>query len=144
VAGARAVQESILERFPASDIRLSLIWIEILPTDSLAAAERMAAGMSDSRVQHYFDPRETHLAGQALARGIIREGGGPAWDVYLFFDREARWDDVPPLPIDWCHQLSGGQRADPTRFAGGVVAERLHESMHALTATDCSHGESGG
>jgi hypothetical protein len=101
----------------------------------------MAEGMTDPRVSHYFDPRRTHLAGKALAHGIVHAGRGPAWDVYLFYDREAEWDDEPPAPTQWCHQLSGGQRADPARFAGGIVAERLHETMHELTRTPCTHAE---
>ncbi len=136
------MQASILRSFPETDIRLSVIWIEMLPTDSLEAARRMADGMIDPRVRHYFDPRQTHLAGKALAHGIIAEGGGPAWDVYLFYGREAKWGAEPPLPAEWCHQLSGGQRADPSRYAGGVVAERLHEEMHELTRSACTHAAS--
>ena len=137
------MHDSILNAFPEADIRLSMIWIEMLPTDSREAAQRMAGGMLDPRVRHYFDPRTTHLAGNALAHGIIHEGRGPAWDVYLFYDQEAEWNDQPPIPAEWCHQLSGGQRADPARFAGGVVAETLHEVMHKLTGTVCAHAETG-
>ena len=135
MAGARAVRDSILRAFPDTDIRLSVIWIEMLPTDDFDAARRMADQMIDPRVRHYFDPERTHLAGKALASGIIQEGRGPAWDVYLFYDGEAEWGDRPPMPVEWCHQLSGGQRADPSRFAGGVVGERLREAMHELTRT---------
>lgn len=138
------MRESILQLFPDTDIRLSVIWIEMLPTDSFAAAQRMAKEIVDARVRHYFDPSKTHLAGTALAHGIIHEGRGPAWDVYLFYDQEAEWSDEPPMPVEWYHQLSGGQRADPSRFAGGVVGEKLHEAMHKLTRTICTHGTATG
>lgn len=133
------MQQWILTAFPDADIRLSIVWIEMLPTDSFEAAQRMAARMIEPRVRHYFDPRTTHRAGMAFADGIIREGQGPAWDVYLFYDREAAWSDGPPLPVEWCHQLSGEHRADPSRYAGGIVGEKLHEAMHELTSTSCMH-----
>jgi len=136
------VREWILEAFPDADIQVSVIWIEMLPTDDIEAARRMASEMTDPRVRHYFDPRKTHLAGRAFARGVIHEDRGPAWDVYLFYDQEAEWDGGPPAPAEWCHQLGGGQRADPSRFAGGAVAERLHGTMHDLTGTTCSHSGS--
>lgn len=134
------MQEWILQGFPNADIQVSVIWIEMLPTDSREAAQRMTDQMTDARVSHYFDPRATHLAGRALEHGIIREGRGPAWDVYLFYGPEAEWRDEPPMPVDWWHQLGGGQRADASRFAGGVVGEKLHATMHDLTRTLCTHG----
>jgi hypothetical protein len=132
------VRERILRDFPDAKIRVSVVWIEMLPTDSLDAARAMASEMSDPRVRHFYDPRGTRLAGAALAHGIIGEGRGPAWDVYLFYDSDAHWGDEPPVPVDWCHQLSGGQRADPSRYAGGIVGDRLHEAMRKLTATTSS------
>jgi hypothetical protein len=140
MAGARAVQESILKEFPDTDVSVSMVWIEMLPTDNLAAAESMAASIRDSRVTHFFDPRGARLAGHALADGIIRPGAGPAWDVYLFYGREAEWHDAPPKPKDWWHQLGDGLRADPSRFAGGILGEKLLDGMHKLTGTPCTHG----
>jgi hypothetical protein len=135
------VREWVLEGFPDTEVQVSVVWIEMLPTDSFEAAQGMAEQMIDPRVSHYFDPRTAHLAGKALAHGIIHEGRGPAWDVYLFYDQEAEWSDEPPRPVEWCHQLSGGQRADPSLFAGGVVGEKLHQTMHDLTRTACAHAE---
>lgn len=137
------MQESILKKFPDTDVSVSIIWIEMLPTDSRAAAENMAASIHDSRVVHYFDPRGARLAGDAFAEGIIRDGAGPAWDVYFFYDKNAEWHDAPPRPAEWWHQLSGGKRADPTRFAGGIVGEKLHDALHRLTGTRCTHETNG-
>jgi hypothetical protein len=134
------VQESILKKFPDADISVSMVWIEMLPTDNRGASENMAASIRDPRVVHYFDPRGARLAGDAFANGIIREGTGPAWDVYFFYDKDAEWQDGPPKPVEWWHQLSGGQRADPARFAGGIVGEKLHDAIHKLTETACMHG----
>ncbi len=121
--------------FPHADISVSVVWIEMLPTDSLEAAKQAASRMNDPRVRHFFDPRSRQLAGTALARGIIREGLGSAWDVYLFYDKQAEWTEEPPLPVEYYHQLSGGQRADPERFAGGALGVRLEDALHRLVQT---------
>ncbi len=61
----------------------------------------------------------------------------PGSEVTLFFDKDAVWKDTPPKPVEWWHQLGGGSRADSDRFAGGVLHERLHESMHTVTVAKC-------
>ena len=123
----RAAQESILKKLRDTDVSVSIIWIEMLPTDNLAAAENMAASIRDPSVVHYFDLRRAHLAGDAFANGTICEGAGPAWDVYFFYDKDAEWKDAPPKPVEWWHQLSGGKRADPTRKRGEPRTSELEK-----------------
>ena len=129
------MHKAILKDFPDADISVSLIWIDMLGGDNLAAARKIARTIQDPRVRHFHDPRASHLAGAAFAKGLIRRG--PAWDIYLFYDKEAAWTDGPPKPVEWWHQLGGGDRADPDRFSAGVLDERLHESMHKVTGASC-------
>ena len=52
-----------------------------------------------------------------------------AWDVYFAFDATAKWDDVPPKPAHWMHQLGTDERT----LDGGklrLAVEKL------LTASD--------
>jgi hypothetical protein len=77
-----------------------------------------AAGLvPDPRAIHYWDPGR--LAGRAF--GPIVGTDDPAWDVWLLFDRRARWAGVhPPAPSWWEHQLGGlpvERHLDPVRFA---------------------------
>lgn len=127
------MQQAVLKQFPKADISVSIVWIDMLPGDNLEVAQRMARMFDDPRVRQFHDPRSSQRAGKALARGIIREGAGPAWDVYLFYGKDAEWSDAPPEPIEWCHQLGGGKRADPARYAGGKIAPTLFQIMHRLT-----------
>lgn len=113
------MQKAVLESFPKADISVTIVWIEMLPSDSLAAAEKMAGTIRDPRVRHFYDPRATRHAGHAFAKGLLKEGAGPAWDIYLFYDKTAEWKDDPPKPVDWMHQLGGKDRADPARFRTG-------------------------
>ncbi len=128
------MQKAILKDFPDADISVSLIWIDMLPTDTRKAAEKTAQQFRDPRLRHFHDPR-THLAGSAFRGDLVKRG--PAWDIYLFYDKDADWKDAPPKPVEWWHQLGGGDRADRERNAGGVLGERLHESMHRVTGAKC-------
>lgn len=127
------MQKSILKKFPDSDLDVTIVWIDMLASDNAEAARRSAKMFDDPRVRQFHDPRATHLAGKAFAHGLIREGRGLAWDIYLFYDKGARWDEHPPKPAEWMHQLGGGQRADATRFRSGQALEAgLREAMQKL------------
>lgn len=123
----------MLKQFPEADICVSIVWIEMLSSDNLDAARRMAASIPDRRVKHFHDPRPARLAGSAFGKDLLRRGGGPAWDVYLFYAPGATWEQDPPPPTEWYHQLGGGLRADPERFAGGRLNEVLGDAMRRLT-----------
>ena len=128
------MQKAILESFPKADISVSVVWIEMLPGDNLAAAEKMAQTIPDRRVRHFHDPRASRRAGHAFAKGVLAEGAGPACDIYLFYDKESEWKDQPPKPADWMHQLGGAQRADPQRLhTGEELVAHLRESMQRIT-----------
>lgn len=76
-----------------------------------------AALVSDRRTRHYWDAGQ--LAGKAFQP--ILGTSDPAWDVWILFDRQARWEgEAPPRPVWWEHQLYGmptERLLDPGRFA---------------------------
>ena len=51
------MHKAILKDFPDVDIDVSLIWIDMLPADDLAAARKIAKTIRDPRVRQYHDPR---------------------------------------------------------------------------------------
>ncbi len=92
-----------------------MVWIEMLPEDRNADLDILTQEMDDPRIRWFHDP--SHRAGEVIAE-ILNAAELIAWDVYLFFDREAHWLDKPPRPLGWVHQLGGGQ-ADPDRYHPG-------------------------
>jgi hypothetical protein len=134
VSGARAVRKSVLQDFPEEDISISLVWIQMPGfNDDERTARAMAQTLRDPRVRHFYDPFDTHRAGKAFAKEVLREGMGPAWDIYLFYERGMTWVDRPPAPVEWVHQLGGGRRADPERFRTGEdLINELHDAMQRL------------
>ena len=105
--------------------------------DNEQTAKRIAGTMIDPRVRHFYDPFPDHRAGKAFAKGLLK--GGPAWDIYFFYQKGAEWKDNPPGPTEWMHQLGGGGRADATHFHSGQdLVDKLHEAMHTVTGEDCA------
>ncbi len=118
VFGAKAVKASVLDAYPDADIQMSIVWIDMLGSDNEGAALKSSAIFRDEpRVRQFYDPNQR--TGRAFARGLLNKGGGVAWDIYLYYDKDALWQDKLPGPVEWYHQLSGGRRADASRFRPG-------------------------
>lgn len=117
VFGANAVEQAVLEAYPDAEIQVSIVWIDMLPSDGRVAAFRSSSIFDDPRVKQFHDP--ARRAGWAIAAGLLEKDAGPAWDVYLFYGDDALWEDGPPEPVEWYHQLGGARRAEPSRFRAG-------------------------
>jgi copper chaperone CopZ len=121
VFGAKAVKASVLDAYPDADIQVSVVWIDMLRSDNQAAALQSSALFGDPpdpRLKQFHDPNQR--TGRAFAHDLLYPGGGVAWDIYLYYDKDAVWNDTLPEPVEWYHQLSGGRRADPTLFRPGT------------------------
>ena len=128
--GARAVQRVLVQEFPLADISVSIVWIDMVALDSEDTARVSAKIVEDPRVCHFHDPEKR--AGKAIAESL---GGQDkvAWDMYLFYTKGSEWDDGPPMPADWVHQLQGTNWADPARcHCGSDLVEELHKAMSKL------------
>jgi hypothetical protein len=60
-------------------------------------------------VQHFWDPDGTLAA--PFKSVLALPGRVRAWDVYLLYPPGARWDDLPPAPAYWQHQLGDEVKA---------------------------------
>ncbi len=130
VAGAIAVNESVVKAYPRADVSVSIVWIDILVRDDYAAAQRMAGIFNDPRVRQFHDPNG--LAGDAFAKGLLDQP--PAWDMYLLYAATPQqlWVDDPPKPTDWMHQIAF-RAADPARRRGGHdLVVGLYDAMSDL------------
>jgi hypothetical protein len=124
------VQEAIVDGYPHADISVSIVWINMLPLDSRAMAHVRAQTMQDPRTRHFSDPRKR--VGRAIAQSL---GGRNkvAWDIYLFYAPGAEWEDGPPAPAWWAHQLTGSSWADAAHYHhGDDLVKGLHRAMADL------------
>ena len=82
VAGAIAVNEAVVAAYPAADVSIFVVWIDILRSDDYAAAQRVAGIFNDPRVRQFHDPNR--LVGDSFAKGLLEQP--PAWDMYLLYE----------------------------------------------------------
>src|SRR3989442_1428194 len=97
LAGASRAGAEQLQAIADDRLRAYYVWLPMLPTDDVPAAEQAAAHFVERRARHYWDG-EKHLArrlGSAL-------GVDPAWDLYL---AHASGDVDVVAPRFWMHQL---------------------------------------
>jgi hypothetical protein len=85
----------------------------------------------DARVVQFYDPAK--LTGRALAERFGAKAEEIAWDVYLFYDGEAKWGEQFPQPTEWAHQLGRSSWADSGRFhPGDELYQELQDIMQDL------------
>lgn len=94
----------------------------------------------DARSRHFWDGEGLLL--RAYNHVLDLPFAVDAWDVYLIYGPDARWDSaVPPTPSFWMHQLTlaKGPRLDPEQF-GQELARMLGAQAGSSTA-DAATGE---
>jgi len=77
--------------------------------------------VSDTRATHYWDSAGVLVGAYRRVLGLDED----AWDVYMLYGPDARWDGVlPPAPEFWMHQLGSPPRS-------GVKAPYLDAEIFA-------------
>ena len=121
--GASAIQTSVLDKIDEPSLRAYIAWLPILPDDNEPAARESCGLVTDARAAHFWD--EQRVLPEMFASVLGLPDGWPAWDVYLAYPPAVTWDDIPPPPAFWHHQLGDLELApklDAPAFAVGVKA----------------------
>ncbi len=135
VTGAQAIQRHIIEANPELDMDILLVWSPVVNSD---AGDSLLGGinaMIDPRIQHFWD--RDLLLGKELKKHLPLGKRDFAWDIYLFYDKAAKWTDTPPEVSSWAHQLDalGKDDAAPQFLACGeeALAKSFQASLKKLT-----------
>ena len=115
-------------------MRAYIVWTNVLAADDEAAAREQAGAFTDPRVICFYDP--DWRSGTPFAIHVSDGVSAKAWDVYMFFAPGARWEDSPPRPVEWAHQLgaSTGKGAEEMHFhTGELLVQELKRAMACLT-----------
>ena len=125
--GASVIQTRVFLKIPNPELRGYVVWMPVLAFGAKEQdAREQAWRIPDPRITRYFDA-EGRL-GQRYAPILRLAGDGAAWDVYLVFGPDARWDSAPPPPAYWMHQL--GRRAPPERLLdANQIARAINELL---------------
>lgn len=131
------MHDVLLEGFPEEPVSVSLVWMEVLPLDGEEAARRAASRLvgDDPRVHHFLDPEGR--VGDAVSDVLGWEHR--AWDIYLFFPAGVSWNEAPPEPFAYLHQLPA-QAQDGMFYTGEDLNARLREAMTRLSGPDSPSG----
>ena len=108
VAGAQSAAQAVLSLPVEYDFRLYRVWLPVLETDSLQAAEEVRSAWShETRLVDFWDADLiiSMAYHQVLELGYRVRRHRVAWDIFLLYRAGLRWADRPPMPSFWMHQL---------------------------------------
>lgn len=98
------VREQILENLNSDNVKVYVVWTPVLREDDRTTANEATQLIEDNRVQQFWDDDKS--LGLSFGKIVtLPRKRTLAWDVYLIFDQESQWQDQPPVPADWMHQL---------------------------------------
>ena len=94
------------------------VWLPMLEDDDeFAVREASGSHLLDPRVKHFWDA-EGDL--QWRYAGLLNlPENQPAWDIYMLFQQGTIWQEDPPRPDFWMHQLpvDSAPALDPVRLS---------------------------
>ena len=123
--GASVIQNAVLEPIEDPSLRAYVVWVPVLPADQSTAAREACSLVPDHRASHFWDS-EGGLA-RTFSRVLGLPSGCPAWDVYLTYPPGMRWEQEPPKPPYWHHQL--GAAASAPQLDGEALAAHLRRIL---------------
>ncbi len=98
------VRESILETLKTEKIKVYVVWTPVLREDERAKVADVTELIQNDRVQHFWD--EDKSLGLSFGKVVtLPRERTLARDVYYVYDEKAEWNDQPPAPAGWMHQL---------------------------------------
>lgn len=127
--GASELNDELFAKNKSAALRGYVVWQPMAGGDrsDVPDATRIVA---DPRAIHYWDGPGATLRAYASVLGFSE----PAWDVYMIYGPEARWDGaLPPKPAFWMHQLGseGHERVDGPYLDPAEFAAKAGEMLEA-------------
>ena len=100
--GASEVNDA-LKKNASPAIRAYAVWVPKRGGKESQVAEATAT-VPDTRARHFWDGAGYLVKAYPSVLGLAVD----AWDIYMIYEPDARWDGAtPPAPAYWMHQLSG-------------------------------------
>src|SRR6185503_4723791 len=90
-----------LESVTDDRVRAYVVWLPIFGGDFRGEARKLSRSFPDKRVSYFVDGESR--TGRVWEPVLKTER--LAWDVYLIYDDTADWEEAPPVPNFWMHQL---------------------------------------
>ena len=103
------MHENVLEKVKSDGLAVLAVWMPVLKSDNAEAGKKAERLLPDPRVIHYWDADSSlgKLYGRQLT---LPRGRQLAWDIYFVYAPGVRWEDEPPAPTAWMHQVGRDER----------------------------------
>ena len=106
------MRSNILEKYPSSDVRVYVVWFDMLPADSRDLVDRKV--LNDRRATNYYDP--DRVVGAWFATHVDSEDG-IVWDAYFLYGPDASWTANPSPLLSSGGTVIGSSSALAAAFA---------------------------
>lgn len=113
----------MLATIASEKLVIYVIWEPILRTDDARSARKATMLVPDPRARHYWVDTQALAEIFQPALGLTTE---PAWDVYLVYPPGAAWNDEPPKPEFFMHQLVG-RLPEERHLDGAALAQQIRK-----------------
>lgn len=126
--GASEVAEHLFAETRDPRLRGYVVWVPKVGgvQRDVPEATRLA---HDPRARHYWDEGGNLMAKYTAVIALPED----AWDIYMVYGPDARWDgSAPPAPDYWMHQL--GSREQPRVDGPYLDGRTLADHVRALLA----------
>lgn len=122
---ARVAHRYVLDKIADDRLKIYVVWGPYKEREKEEDARWAAAFVPDPRATHFWT--ETPAPGNLFNEVLKPLGLGPlsAWDAFLVFSPETRWDDAVPTPVDFMHR---GVKEKP------LNGNRLFDQVSSLLA----------
>ena len=97
-----------LKNVPDDRVSAYIVWLPLFGGDFKGEARRLSNSFRDRRISYFLDPDSE--TGKQWER-VLKTERFIAWDVYLLYGPDANWEEEPPQPAFWMHQLGGVTKA---------------------------------
>lgn len=121
---SRIVYRYVLEQMPDEELRMYVVWGPMQHKETEEDARAATANVPDPRATHFWT--DDHVLAQAFQKPLGIEGQ-PAWDTYMVYGPEARWEEEPPAPAYFMHIEK--PLPDEIWFNGVTFAEHVRELL---------------
>jgi len=101
LAGARRVQNELLEKYPTAGLQVYVVWFSMIATAARGAWRWTGNVITDPRVMHFWD--DTKVVGRrfAVQETPAEIDAGIVWDAYFLYGPEAEWKTEPEPLVSW-------------------------------------------
>lgn len=121
---SRIVHRYVLEAMPEADLRVYVVWGPMQHKETEEDARAATVNVPDPRADHFWT--DDHVLAEAFQEPLGIEGE-PAWDTYMIYGPEARWEGKPPAPAYFMHIEK--PLPEDLWFDGVSFAERVRKQL---------------